>query len=84
MPGTGILTMWQSGINMFTFGHNLALGAFGKAVATPARKPWRQWLDRFITVVLAVAFDAVRRADRADRRPASGRGGAYRVRLKVL
>jgi len=83
MPGVSILNMWQSGINMFTFGHNLALGAFGKAVATPARKPWREWLDRFITVVLAVPsmlfavpIELIGGLFR--------RGGAYRVRFKVL
>lgn len=83
MPGTGILSMWQSGINMFTFGHNLALGFFGKAVATPARKPWREWLDRFITVVLAVPamlfaipIELIGGLFR--------RGGVYRVKFKVL
>ena len=83
MPGAGILSMWQSGINMFTFGHNLALGGFGKAVATPARKPWRESLDLFITVVLAVPsmlfaipIELIGGLFR--------RGGAYRVRFKVL
>jgi hypothetical protein len=83
LPGAGILSMWQSGINMFTFGHNLALGRYGRALATPARKAWRRRLDVFITVVLAVPsmLFAV---------PIEllgglfGRGGAYRVRLKVL
>jgi hypothetical protein len=82
-PGTGIIYMWQSGINMFTFGHNLALGALGKASSTPARKPWRQWLDRFITVVLAVPsmlfavpIELIGGLFR--------HGGAYRVTFKVL
>jgi hypothetical protein len=83
LPGTGILMMWQSGINMFTFGHNLALGRFGRARATPSRKAWRRRLDAFITVVLAVPsmLFAV---------PVEliggliGRGGASRIRLKVL
>jgi hypothetical protein len=83
LPGTGILMMWQSGINMFTFGHNLALGRFGRARATPSRKAWRRLLDAFITVVLAVPsmLFAV---------PVEliggliGRGGASRIRLKVL
>lgn len=83
LPGTGILTMWQSGINMFTFGHNLALGAFGKAKATPAQRPWQRWLDRFITVVLAlpsllfaVPIELLGGLFR--------HGGAYRVSFKVL
>jgi ABC-type Fe3+ transport system permease subunit len=68
---------------MFTFGHNLALGVFGKALATPARKPWREWLDRFITVVLAVPsmlfavpIELIGGLFR--------RGGSYRVKFKVL
>ncbi len=83
MPGAGIISMWQSGINMFTFGHNLALGHFGRAHATPARKPWRRKLDVFITVVLAVPsmlfavpIELLGGLFR--------RGGVYRVRLKVL
>ena len=83
MPGAGILSMWQSGINMFTFGHNLALGRFGRAHATHARKPWRRKLDIFITVALAVPsmLFAI---------PIEligglfGRGGSYRIRLRVL
>ena len=83
MPGAGILRMWQSGINMFTFGHNLALGRFGRAHETPARKPWRRRLDTFITVVLAVPsmvfaipFELLAGL--------VGRGGVYRIRLTVL
>ena len=83
MPDEGNILMWQSGINMFTFGHNLALGRFGRAHATPAGKAWRRKLDAFITVALAIpaALFAV---------PIEllgglfGRGGAYRIRLKVL
>lgn len=83
MPGAGILSMWQSGINMFTFGHNLALERFGRAHATPAHKAWRRKLDMFITVVLAipsmlfaVPIELLGGLFR--------RGGVYRIRLKVL
>jgi hypothetical protein len=83
MPGAGILLMWQSGINMFTFGHNLALGRTGRAIATPARKAWRRRLDAFITVVLAVPsmLFAVPIELLAG---LTGRGGIYEIRLKVL
>jgi predicted RNA-binding Zn-ribbon protein involved in translation (DUF1610 family) len=82
-PGTGILDMWQSGINMFTFGHNLALGRFGNATATPARKPWQRFLDRFITVVLAVP--AMLFAVPIELIGGLFRhGGSYRVDFKVL
>lgn len=83
MPGSGIAHMWQSGINMFTFGHNVALGAFGKALKIPARKGWQRSLDVFITVVLAipsiifaVPIELIGGLLR--------RGGRYRVKLEVL
>jgi hypothetical protein len=83
LPGTGVLTMWQSGINMFTFGHNLALGRLGRARATPAGKPWQRKLDGFITVmvalpvlIFAVPLELIGGLFR--------RGGAYRVQLEVL
>ncbi len=83
MPGAGIASMWQSGINMFTFGHNLALGRWGKATKIPARKGWQRTLDAFITVVLALPsllfalpIELIGGA--------LGRGGSYRVELNVL
>lgn len=83
MPGAGIMRMWQSGINMFTFGHNLALGRFGSAHPTPARKPWRRRLDAFITVALAIP-SMVFAIPIELLGGLLGRGGVYRVRLKVL
>ena len=83
MPGTGIATMWQSGINMFTFGHNVALGAFGRAVKVPARRGWQRALDGFISVVLAVPAIVI--AVPAELVGALfRRGGSYRVKLEVL
>jgi hypothetical protein len=83
MPGTGLVSMWQSGVNMFTFGHNLALGKFGRAVATPAKRRWQRWLDAFISVavalpvvLLAVPLELLGGLFR--------RGGYYRVTLEVL
>ena len=32
-PGAGIATMWQTVLNGFTFGRNVALGALGRAEA---------------------------------------------------
>ncbi len=82
-PGVGILLMWQSGINMFTFGHNLALGRFGRAHATPARKSWRRSLDAFITVALAIP--SILFAVPIELLGGLlGRGGVYLIRLKVL
>ena len=46
--------MWQSVINTFTFGHNVALGALGKSRYVTAPSGWKRVLDWFITAVLAL------------------------------
>lgn len=53
-PGAGIATMWQTIVNGFTFGRNVALGALGRASAVPAEKPWQRRLDGLICVVVAI------------------------------
>jgi hypothetical protein len=53
-PGAGIVTMWQTILNGFTFGRNVALGALGRASAVPAEKPWQRRLDNLICVVVAI------------------------------
>ncbi|MGA7397453.1 MAG: hypothetical protein WBW62_08410 [Solirubrobacterales bacterium] len=83
MPLSGITTTWQSGINMFTFGHNIALSAFGRAVKIPARKGWQRKLDAFISVVLAIPAMVIA----VPVELLAGlvkRGGRYRITLDVL
>ena len=53
-PGAGVTTMWQTVLNGFTFGRNVALGALGRAAAAPAEKPWQRRLDGLICVVVAI------------------------------
>jgi hypothetical protein len=53
-PGAGLATMWQTVLNGFTFGRNVALAALGRAAATPAERPWQRRLDAVISVVVAV------------------------------
>lgn len=53
-PGRGIATMWQTILNGFTFGRDVALGALGRAAAVPARQPWQRRLDALISVVVAI------------------------------
>jgi hypothetical protein len=50
-PGAGILAMWGTLLNSFTFGRNVALGALGRATALPARRPWQRAMDGFISVL---------------------------------
>jgi hypothetical protein len=53
-PVAGIATMWQTVLNGFTFGRNVALGALGRAEPVPAEKPWQQRLDTLISIVVAI------------------------------
>ncbi len=79
-PVRATVSAWQSTVNLFTFGHNLALGLFGRMPARPASKPWQRVLDAFITVV--VAIPAVPVAILIEALGAAfGRGGTYRGEL---
>jgi hypothetical protein len=53
-PGKGMATMWQTILNGFTFGHNVALGALGRGTAVTAKKPWQRRLDALIGIVVAI------------------------------
>jgi len=53
-PGKGIATMWQTILNGFTFGRNVALGAFGRSEPAPAERRWQRRLDALISVVVAL------------------------------
>jgi hypothetical protein len=53
-PGAGIATMWQTVLNGFTFGRNVALAALGRSEAVPAERPWQRRLDAIICVVVAI------------------------------
>jgi hypothetical protein len=53
-PGAGIATMWQTVLNGFTFGRNVALAALGRGDAVPAEKRWQRRMDAGISVIVAV------------------------------
>jgi len=53
-PLRGIAVMWQSGLNMFTFGQNVVMGGLGRSHVVAANRPWKRGLDWFISVVLAI------------------------------
>jgi hypothetical protein len=82
-PGAGIATMWQTVLNGFTFGRNVALAALGKGESVPAKQPWQRRLDAMICVVVAipamlvaVPLELIAAALR--------RGGAVSLRLELL
>jgi hypothetical protein len=82
-PGAGIALMWQTILNGFTFGRNVALGALGRGAAAPAERPWQRRLDAVISVVVAIPamiFAVPMELIAAAMR----RGGATKLRLELL
>jgi hypothetical protein len=53
-PLAGLAATWQTLLNSVTFGHNVALGAFGRAYAMPAEEPWKRRIDALASIVLAI------------------------------
>ncbi len=82
-PGAGIASMWQTILNGFTFGRNVALGALGRGNAIPAELPWQRRLDALISV--AVAIPALLAAMPLELIAAAlRRGGAVTLRFELL
>ncbi len=81
--GAGITTMWQTILNGFTFGRNVALGTLGRSKPVPAGQPWQRRLDAFVTVVVAIPallFAVPLELAAATLR----RGSAIRLQLELL
>lgn len=82
-PGAAIATTWQTVLNGFTFGRNIALAALGKGTAVPAERPWQRHLDAFVT--LAVAIPALLVAIPIELAAAAfRRGSATILRIELL
>ncbi len=82
-PGAGIATMWQTVLNGFTFGRNVALAALGRATSVPAERPWQRRLDALISIV--VALPALLVAIPLELLAAAAkRGSAIKLRLELL
>lgn len=82
-PGAGIATMWQTVLNGFTFGRNVALGALGRGIATPAERPWQRRLDGLISAVVAIPAMFVALPLEAAA-AALGRGSVVALRTELL
>jgi hypothetical protein len=54
VPGASLAATWQTLLNSVTLGHNVALGALGKADSVPAEKRWQRRIDGLTSVVLAI------------------------------
>jgi hypothetical protein len=83
LPGPGIATMWQTILNGFTFGRNVALGALGRGDAAAAERPWQRRLDALISVVVALPVLVVAVPMEAIA-AALGRGSAMETTMEVL
>jgi hypothetical protein len=82
-PGAAIPAMWQTILNGFTFGRNVALGALGGAGAVAADKPWQRRLDAVISVLVAVPAMLVA-LPLELLAAALRRGGALSLRFELL
>ena len=82
-PAAGIATMWQTILNAFTFGRDVALGALGRAEAVPAAEPWQRRLDAVISVVVAVPVLVIAVPVELIAAPFR-RGSAIRLRFELL
>ena len=82
-PGAGIVAMWQTILNGFTFGRNVALSALGRDAGVPAEQPWQRRLDAVISIV--VAIPALLVAVPLELGAAAlRRGGAVSLRVELL
>jgi hypothetical protein len=54
LPAAGIVLMWQTVLNGFTFGRNVALAGLGQGTAVAAERPWQRSLDALISVAVAL------------------------------
>ena len=82
-PAAGLAGTWQTLLNSVTFGHNVALGALGRARAVPAEAPWKRRIDGLASVVLAIpALALALPIELAG--GLLGRGDVVSVRLELL
>lgn len=82
-PASGVAAMWQTVLNGFTFGRNVALGALGRGAAVAAEQPWQRRLDALIVVVVAVPALVVAVPMEAIA-AVLGRGSVIRLTTEVL
>jgi hypothetical protein len=82
-PGAGLATMWQTILNGFTFGRNVALGALGRGQPAPADQLWQRRLDALISVVVAIPALLVA-VPMEGIAAALGRGSAIDLRTEAL
>lgn len=82
-PAAGMTATWQTILNSVTLGHNVALGALGRAQAVPAKERWQRRIDALASVVLAIpALLVALPVELAG--GLIGRGAVYSLRFELL
>jgi hypothetical protein len=82
-PGASLIATWQTLLNSVTLGHNVALGALGRAQAAPAEERWQRRIDVLASIVLAIpALLIAVPVELAG--AALGRGAVVSLRLELL
>jgi hypothetical protein len=82
-PAAGLASTWQTLLNSVTFGHDVALGALGRAKPAPAAERWKRRIDALASVVLALPALAIALPVELCGGP-FGRGAVVSVRLELL
>lgn len=83
VPAAGMTATWQTMLNSVTLGHNVALGALGRAQAVPAKERWQRRIDALASVVLAIpALLVALPVELAG--GLIGRGAVYSLRFELL
>lgn len=78
-PEPAYLEMWQTVLNSFTFGHNIAIAGLGRGPATPAKAAWQRAIDWVIMVATLIPLVVVALVIESAAW-AFGGGGRLRVR----
>jgi hypothetical protein len=82
-PLAGLASTWQTLLNSVTFGHDVALGALGRARPAPARERWKRRIDALASIVLAIPALAIAIPIELLGAP-FGRGAVVSLRLELL
>jgi hypothetical protein len=82
-PMAGLAATWQTLLNSVTFGHNVALGAFGRARPAPAPERWKRRIDALASIVLALPALVIALPVELCGGP-FGRSAVVSVRLELL
>ena len=82
-PVASLASTWQTLLNSVTFGHNVALGALGRARPAPAQERWKRRIDALASLVLAIPAMVIALPVELCGAP-FGRGAVLSLRLELL